>query len=222
MEQDKRQVVQITAEEMAELQQLRAEKAAKQAEEKAEAERTTYRQLERQLVDNHIEELKNCSKLLGDAKGKVLQEADIIIKMKEELFGAKSTQLSHSFMSSCGKYRVKVGCNTKDGWDNTAEDGVRIIMEYITARPGESDKSQKLSSIISQFLTRDRTGRLRLDNIITLERKAQELKIPEIIRGVAIIREAYRPEITKRYVRAEYRNEETGAWVNIPLGMTDA
>lgn len=222
MEQGTDKVVQITAEEMAELLQLRAEKAAKQAEEKAEAERTTYRQLERQLVDNHIEELKNCSKLLGDAKGKVLQEADIIIKMKEELFGAKSTQLSHSFMSSCGKYRVKVGCNTKDGWDNTAEDGVRIIMEYITARPGESDKSQKLSSIISQFLTRDRTGRLRLDNIITLERKAQELKIPEIIRGVAIIREAYRPEITKRYVRAEYRNEETGAWVNIPLGMTDA
>lgn len=216
------QKVEITAEELAEYQVLRAEKAAREAEERAEADRASYRQLERELVDKHFAALEQCSALLAEAKARVLQGADMLIKMKEELFGAKSTQLSHSFMSSCGRYRIKIGYSTRDDWDNTAEDGVRIISDYITANPGADEKAQELASIISEFLTRDKTGRLRLDNIITLERKAQELGIVEIMHGVKIVREAYRPERSKRYVRAERRHPDSGQWVNIPLGMTEA
>ena len=39
--------------------------------------------------------------------------------------------------------------------------------------------------------------------------------------GVRIIEQAYRPVQTKTYVRAEYKNE-AGAWVAVPLGMTEA
>jgi hypothetical protein len=38
--------------------------------------------------------------------------------------------------------------------------------------------------------------------------------------GVKIIEESYQPTVTKKYIRAEYKNEK-GAWVIIPLSMTD-
>ena len=36
-----------------------------------------------------------------------------------------------------------------------------------------------------------------------------------------IIEESYQPSITRRYIRAQRKNPKTGAWVNIPLGITD-
>lgn len=178
--------------------------------------------MEREFVDNTFALLEKCSSLLADAKAHIVTGSDDLIKMKEDLFNAKSTQLSHSFMSTDGSMRIKVGYNIRDSWDNTAEDGVRIISNYITSVPPEDTKARELASIVSEFLTRDKNGSLRLDNVITLERKAQELGIEEIIRGVAIIREAYRPARTKRYVRAERRDSVSSAWINIPLGMTEA
>lgn len=214
--------VEITQEEFRELQALRAQKAEQDAETKKAEDREAYRKMEREFVDQSFGQLVRCSSLLAEAKAQIVEGSDELIKLKEDLFGAKSTQMSHSFMSSDGERRIKVGYTIRDGWDNTAEDGVRIISHYITSVPDSDAKAKELASIVSEFLTRDKNGSLRLDNIITLERKAQELGITEVIKGVAIIREAYRPLRTKRYVRAERRDEETGSWINIPLGMTEA
>ena len=41
------------------------------------------------------------------------------------------------------------------------------------------------------------------------------------IEGVRIIEESYQPTETKRYIRAE-RKDSNGAWVSIPLSLTDA
>ncbi|MDY6122101.1 MAG: DUF3164 family protein [Porphyromonas sp.] len=214
--------VEITQDEFRELQALRAQKAEQDAETKKAEDREAYRKMEREFVDQSFGQLVRCSSLLAEAKAEIVEGSDELIKLKEDLFGAKSTQMSHSFMSSDGERRIKVGYTIRDGWDNTAEDGVRIISQYITSVPDADAKAKELASIVSEFLTRDKNGSLRLDNIITLERKAQELGITEVIKGVAIIREAYRPLRTKRYVRAERRDKETGSWINIPLGMTEA
>ncbi|MBD5225536.1 MAG: hypothetical protein HDS68_06180, partial [Bacteroidales bacterium] len=40
------------------------------------------------------------------------------------------------------------------------------------------------------------------------------------LEGVRIIEESYQPTISKRYIRAQYKNDK-GAWCYIPLGMTD-
>ena len=39
--------------------------------------------------------------------------------------------------------------------------------------------------------------------------------------GVQIIEEAYQPAISKQFIRAEIKNDN-GAWIAIPLGMTEA
>lgn len=222
MEQGTDKVVQITQAELEEFRALKKAEEARNAEAKKAEDRDAYRKMEKEFVDNCFSDLEACSASLVEAKKKVVDESDNLIKIKEDLFAAKSTQLTHSFMSSDGDRRIKVGYTIRDGWDNTAEDGVRIIYDYITSVPDQDAKARELASIVSEFLTRDKNGSLRLDNIITLERKAQELQISEIIRGVAIIREAYRPQRTKRFVRAERRDAESGAWINIPLGMTEA
>ena len=44
----------------------------------------------------------------------------------------------------------------------------------------------------------------------------------EFIEGVKIIEEAYQPQVSRTYLKAYIKNAETGAWVQIPLGMTAA
>ena len=39
--------------------------------------------------------------------------------------------------------------------------------------------------------------------------------------GVRIIRDAYKPVVSKYYIRAEFKGEN-GKWTNVPLGMTEA
>ena len=51
---------------------------------------------------------------------------------------------------------------------------------------------------------------------------ADESHDEHFIEAVKIIRESYQPTETRRYIRAQYRDETTGnAWRNIPLSITD-
>ena len=43
----------------------------------------------------------------------------------------------------------------------------------------------------------------------------------DLKKGVTIIKEAYRPERTKNFIRAQKKNEQ-GKWIDVPLGMTEA
>ena len=40
------------------------------------------------------------------------------------------------------------------------------------------------------------------------------------IEGVQIIEESYQPTVSKKYIRAQYR-DKNGQWKYIPLSMTD-
>lgn len=51
---------------------------------------------------------------------------------------------------------------------------------------------------------------------------AEESGDEQFMEGVRIIRESYQPTETRRYIRAQYRDESTAnAWRNIPLSITD-
>ena len=72
-----------------------------------------------------------------------------------------------------------------------------------------------------ELLARDGKGNLKLENILKLEQTAQKYEAEDLKKGVAIIKEAYRPERTKDFVRAQQKNS-LGKWVDIALGMTEA
>lgn len=57
--------------------------------------------------------------------------------------------------------------------------------------------------------------------MLQLRRMAEDSGNEEFLEGVRIIEESYQPTATKRFVRAQYKDDKS-AWQSIPLGMTGA
>lgn len=70
-------------------------------------------------------------------------------------------------------------------------------------------------------MSRDMKGNLKASKVIQLRCTAEDLGNERLLEGVRIIEESYRPELSKQYIRAEYKNEDN-AWVTVPLGMTES
>ena len=83
------------------------------------------------------------------------------------------------------------------------------------------NESRILVNAVLKLLSRDQQGNLKASRVLQLRKMADELNNERFAEGVRIIEEAYQPAESKQFIRAEYRNE-SGAWVNIPLGMTEA
>ena len=78
-----------------------------------------------------------------------------------------------------------------------------------------------LVKMVLRLLARDAKGTLKASRVVQLRKIAEETGSERFMEGVQIIEEAYQPAISKQFIRAEVKNEN-GAWVCIPLGMTEA
>jgi len=78
-----------------------------------------------------------------------------------------------------------------------------------------------LIETILKLLSKDKKGTLKPSRVLQLEQLGNQLGNEKFLEGVRIIKEAYKPLESKSYIRAEYK-DETGSWVNVPLGMTEA
>ena len=129
-------------------------------------------------------------------------------------------QRSHSFLSTDGTKRIIIGYYQRDGWDETVEDGIAKVRDYISSLAGD-DETRKLVDIILDLLSRDGKGNLKADKVLQLDKYAASIQDVRFSEGVAIIKEAYRPVRTKDFVRAQTKNA-MGGWDDLPLGMTEA
>ena len=73
-----------------------------------------------------------------------------------------------------------------------------------------------------RLLARDAAGNLKASKALQLRKLANELNNERLNEGITIIEEAYIPTLTKSFIYAEYKDEKTGAWKSVPLGMTEA
>ena len=201
----------MTADERAEWEAFKAEKAKKEAAEQRKQQRETYAQ----MVDD---ELSGDIKAVKDT---VFGNFAAIIDMKAELFGTKDGgQYSHTFTNSDSTLRLTLGVNTVDGYRDTVEDGIAMVRGYIESLATD-DKSKALVSAVLRLLSRDGQGNLKASRVLQLRKMAEGSGDDQFLEGVRIIEESYQPSITRRYIRAQRKNPKTGAWVNIPLGITD-
>ena len=115
--------------------------------------------------------------------------------------------------------RLTLGVNTIDGYRDTVEDGIAMVKAYIESL-AKDETSKALVNAVLRLLSRDQSGNIKASRVLQLRKMAEETGNERFIEGVQIIEESYQPTETKKYIRAEYKNEK-GAWVNIPLGMTD-
>lgn len=212
----------MTAEERAEWEAFKAEKAKKAEAEQRRQQREAYAQLvDDELVDV-IPQLRFLSEEIKVVKDAVFGNFKTVLDMKAEVVGFKEEgQFSHTFTNRDSTMRLTLGVNTVDGWSDMAEAGIAMVRQYIESLATD-DKTQALVTAVLRLLSKDRQGNLNASKVLTLWKMAEESGDEKFMEGVRIIRESYQPTETRRYIRAQYRDETTGnAWRNIPLSITD-
>lgn len=215
----------LSDEEVALLEQARADKAKREAEEKHAQEVKTYKDLVDEAVNDTVPEAEDVSRMLEQRKAGIFERFHSIIAMKEDLYKgsksmAKEGRFTDSFTNKSGTARVTLGFNTNDAYDDTYTAGVDKVKEYIQSLASD-DKSRQLAEMVNTLLMeRSKAGQLKAQNVLRLENMANESGDPTFIEGMKIIRDAYRPERTKQFVKVEVK-DASGKFQTISLNMTN-
>lgn len=214
--------VTMTAEEAAQFAAYQAEKTRKEAAAKAKEARETYAKMVDDEVITAIPMLKELSNDISRVKGQVLDNFQTILQMKSEVMKrVKEDQRSHTFTTSDGNARIIIGRHACDGWKDTVNDGIAIVKEACLSLI-KDDTTRALVNQIMRLVARDAAGNLKATKALQLRKLANDLNNDRLNEGITIIEEAYIPSFSKTYIYAEVRDEKTGAWKQIPLGMTEA
>lgn len=215
----------LSDEEVALLNQARADKAKREAEEKHAQDVKAYKQLVDEAINQTVPEAEEISRMLETRKAGIFERFHSIIAMKNELFKgskskAKDDRFTDTFTSNDGTRRITLGFNTNDAYDDTYTAGVDKVKEYIQSLASD-DKSRQLAEMVNTLLMeRSKAGQLKAQNVLRLESMANEIGDPTFIEGMRIIRDAYRPDRTKQFVKVEVK-DASGKFQTISLNMTN-
>lgn len=225
MEEIKQTTVTMTEDEMAQFRAFQEAQKAEEAKAAAKKMRDDYREMVDDAIESMMPGLQTMSECLTNHKKKVFEEFSAILAMKAEMFkmekGADLNNQSHTFTNSKGTMRIVLGNYVTDGYLDTADEGITKVQNYIQSLASD-EKSQSLVKMVMRLLAKDAKGTLKASRIIQLRRMAEESGNAEFIEGVKIIEEAYQPQTSRTYLKAYVKDEKTNAWVQLPLGMTEA
>ena len=211
---EERKAVEMTDEELRQFEAFKTAQAEKNAKEQAKRDREAYRDLVDETIERTVPALMCLSQGIKDTKASVLNDFRNVIDMKADVLKLKKDgQRSDTFTNSKGDKRITIGVYTTDGYRDTVEDGIAIVKEYIEGLASD-EKTKSLVKMVLRLLARDAQGTLKASRVV-------QLRNERFMEGVQIIEEAYQPAISKQFIRAEVKNEN-GAWVCVPLGMTEA
>jgi hypothetical protein len=201
------------------MEELKAKEAAQK--ERVKVEREAYKDMVSEAVNAVFGGLEETSAHLARQKTSVYEAFSDALTLKAELFSVNmDKQRSHTFVNAEGTRRITLGSYETDAYDDTVEAGIAKVKAYIGSLAKDKD-SRLLVDAILKLLARDQQGNLKASRVVQLQKMAEQSSSEEFIDGVRIIRDAYRPERSKTYIRAERKND-MGAWVSVPLGMTEA
>ena len=203
-----------------EAEEFRLYKEAKERELLKKENRDAYKQLVDEAVREVFPTLQEVSNSLARSKQSVYERFADALKLKEEIFNTKADQKSNTFSSADGLYRITLGNHQTDDYDDTVNEGIAKVKEVISSFAND-DNSRLLVSAIMKLLSRDAMGNLKASRVMQLRKLATDSGNAELIDGVEIIEKAYRPQISKTFIRAEHK-DDNGKWVSVPLGMTEA
>ena len=180
-------------------QKIAAKKLAEQN--KLNSERASYKSLVNQTGREQIIELQSLSNMLSLAKANVYGSFAAIISLKQELYGIKSGQQSHTFSDEDGN-NITIGWRVIDKFDDTLDAGISIIREYITGLAVDQNSAQ-LVDMINNLLKKDAKGNLKPNRVLDLQNLADKVKNDEFYKGVEIIRASYKPVRSAIFIEAE-------------------
>lgn len=211
----------LTPEQKSEIRaQLEAEEKARA--QKIKEERETYKTIVDETVYDVFQVLRNMSQQLKEVKEHTYDCFGDIMEMKKDVYGEKvEDQYSHTFTTSDGKLRIRLGHHIIDAYDDTVNVGIEKVKQYIGSL-GRDENSRTLVKAVLSLLSRNKEGNLHASRVVQLSKMADESGDEGFIDAVKIIRDAHRPTRSKIFVQAYYRNEANNEWINLPLGITEA
>ena len=210
----------MSAEERKEYEAFKAEREKKRREEERKQQRQEYAALVDEEIATTIPMLRDVSEQLKAVKNTIYENFETILKMKAEIIPTvRDAQASHTFTNSDGTLRIILGVNCIDGYRDTVEDGVAMVKEYIESL-ARDEATKSLVNAVLRLLSRDGQGNIKASRVLQLRKMAEDSGDERFLEGVRIIEESYQPTVSKRYIRAQYKDDK-GAWCYIPLGMTD-
>ena len=207
----------MTPEQKAEL------KAMLDEEEKAEQarvanERETYKQMVDATVRDYVVKAQKLSAEMERVKDEFFREFGNLICMKNELYNVKSGRKTDTFTTSDGSMSITLGSRTNEGWDDTVEQGIMKVKEYLNTLAKDENSATLVETVLG-LLTKDRKGSLKANKVLELERLAVKSQDKEFLDGIKIIKDAYRPVPTCQFIQVEVKDEETGKMKSIPLSL---
>ena len=212
----------MTEDQLARFRAFEESEARKAAELKRKEERLAYEELVDKAIEEAFPKLRDVSETLRMTKKSVQGMFSTILDMKRDVLRlTKERQRSHTWTHSNGKLRITIGSHKCDGWKDTVTDGVQMVKDACIDLI-KDDTTRALVNQILALMSPDREGNLKAAKALQLRRLADELHNDRISEGVQIIEEAYIPPLSKTYIYGEFKDEASGAWKPIPLGMTEA
>ena len=214
-------LTQLSAEQKVELmKQLATEEAVQR--QKIKEDRETYKKIVDETIVNVFDMLRQLSNQISLTKEFTYTSFGDIIEMKADVYGERvSDQYSHTFTTSDGSLRIKLGHIVRDDYDDTVSVGIEKVKAYISGL-GRDKESKQLVGAVLQLLSRNKEGKLHASRVVQLSKMADESGDPDFIEGVKIIRDAHQPQRSKNYIQAWYRNAVKNDWVALPLSITEA
>ncbi|WP_446807987.1 DUF3164 family protein [Methylomonas sp. 2BW1-5-20] len=197
-------------------QQLEDLLAAKRK--KKQETRDTYQKITEETVVSACKQLAGISVVLAQAKRDVFSSFKAVLQLKEDVFGIKEKQRSHTFTTD--KYSITIGYRVNDGWDDTVTSGVAKVNKFIQSL-ARDDNSAALVETVFNLLKKDANGNLRANRVIELQKLTSKFNDAEFTDGVSIIMNAYKPVRSCWFIDA-FSFNDAGEKVNIPLSISAA
>jgi hypothetical protein len=210
----------MTAEEHRQYEAFKVNRAAEQKKAQDKENRETYKALVDETINAIFPDLQTVSGELKTKKSAVYDAFQKALSMKAEIYETPVEQRSNTFTNVKGDRRITLGQYVTDNYDDTVNEGITKVKDFIGSLVKDKD-SKMLVTAILKLLAKDQQGNLKASRVMQLRKMAEESGSETFIDGVRIIEAAYRPAVSKFYVKAEYKND-IGAWVSVPLGMTEA
>lgn len=194
---------------------------AKRAKEEQEAH---YKQLVDETIEKAVESVGELHIKMTIAKKQIFNDFDTVIALKNELYTGqkwlKTDRVTNTFTNQEGNKRVTVGYHTNDNYLDTYTEGVKLVEEYISSLATD-ENGQKLADMVKVLLSeRGKGGQLKAQNVLRLQRMANDSKNETFIEGMRIISDAYSPTKSKQFVKVEIKGEHN-EWVTLSTNMTD-
>ncbi|UWY30326.1 DUF3164 family protein [Flavobacterium sp. TR2] len=190
--------------------------ALNRIENKKNEERDAYKKLVAETIPKALSRLHETSEMMRNAKTETFQLFETILDLKNQVYGFKEKQMSHTFSND--KEEITIGYRINEGWDDTVTIGIEKVQNYISSL-STSKETASLVKIVFNLLKKDAKGNLKGSRVLELQKLTKEFNNEEFTDGVEIIASSFKPVRSSWFIEAS-RIDDNGVRTNIPLSMS--